>query len=538
MFSIDSFLKRELAGIAFGSTGVVIVEQSSGKIKNFLSLPYPVQDDPNAPARPFASEDIFSIFGGKEEELAAFLQKLIRDSKVDVSNVVVSLPPKDLIVRFFEMPNLPKSEVMAGITFEMKKYIPFKIEELAFDFQYRLRPKSNIIEVILCGMRQDPLDRYLNLLKTVNLSGASFEPGLFSLFRLLVVRNKINSQLSHVILDFDDMEANILIAEKGFPYFTRDIRLQASASGSVAEERESILFRLINEVRVSVDYYKRQFLKKDIDEMIIVSHKGFEGWEEHFTKELGIKATFVGLEDLLKINDLPPLMASYAAKAFGASLKAVRPSLVTLNLARSKEKSRGAMPAFAIPGISGEGLEETVLGFLKDFKGALAKGIGIGFLILVVGYGMAFSKIFPLEKEYAAAVVQQPPLLPGVDVSSLEGVQASESSLLSGERVMREEIDQYHPFYKRLIRLTEMMPDGVWLSSLTFMASPASLNLDCNAYAEEEKQRAGNINQFVMNLKEDEEFSSVFKTIELRSYRETSQGTYVFMKFSVDCRGD
>ena len=154
-----NLFKQDLSGIAFSSKGVVIVQQGGGKAKNYLSLPYPSFGDESSG---ILSDDIFEIFKDKEIELLAFMQKAIRDSRLDTRDVVVALPPKDLIIRFFEMPNIPRSEVLAGINFEMKKYIPFKIEELAYDFQYRVKQKANIIEVILCGIRQAPLEKYVN----------------------------------------------------------------------------------------------------------------------------------------------------------------------------------------------------------------------------------------------------------------------------------------------------------------------------------------------------------------------------------------
>jgi Tfp pilus assembly PilM family ATPase len=196
---LANLLKREFAGIYFGAKCVSFVQMASGRIRNFLVQPYPVAQ--GVEARP--CEDIFEFFKDREMELIAFLQKGLRDSKMEATSAVISLPPKDLIIRFFEMPNIPRREIAAGINFEIKKYIPFKIEELAYDYQYNVKAKANIIEVILCGMKQAPLDSYSNLLQQVNFAAQAYEPGLFSLFRFLVVKGKINNQKSYVILEFN-----------------------------------------------------------------------------------------------------------------------------------------------------------------------------------------------------------------------------------------------------------------------------------------------------------------------------------------------
>ncbi|OIO35824.1 MAG: hypothetical protein AUJ74_04990 [Candidatus Omnitrophica bacterium CG1_02_44_16] len=528
---LTNFFKKDIAGFFFSSKGVAIIQQAAGKIKNQLSVPYSIKSEETAGISP---EDIFELFKNKETEMIAFLQKVIRDSRIDTSSVVVALPPKDLIIRFFEMPNIPRPEVFAGINFEMKKYIPFKIEELAYDFQYRVKQKANIIEVVLCGIKQDPIDKYIGLFKQLNLNVVAFEPALFSLFRLLVIKNKILSTRSYVILEFDQQEANILIAEKGFPYFTRDIKIISTAAAVKEEEGfDAILFRLINEVRVSLDYYRRQFMKRDIDEMIVISNKSYSSWVDNFSKELGLKVSFVALNDLFKIKDVREEMLSDIAKAYGAALKIERPSLVTLNLGKTKEKDDKLALAAAAP--SGENLQILVTDFLKQSKVAIFKGLAAGFVIFLVAYGMSFSKLYPLEKQLVTVSVKQLPFLSGVDLSSLEGIQSSEKAFNEKQRDFSKLVGNNAFFYKKVLLLSRLMPAGVWLTGLDYSVDPPSLRLHCYSYDVDQKTRSENINKFILNLKGNIDFSRDMPSIELKSYREVNVGKAYYMQFDVIC---
>ena len=528
---LANFFRKDIAGLFFSSKGMVVIQQAAGKIKNQLGVPYPIKREDTTGV---SSDDIFELFKNKETEMIAFLQKAIRDSRIDTPNVVVALPPKDLIIRFFEMPNIPRSEVLAGINFEMKKYIPFKIEELAYDFQYRVKQKANIIEVILCGIKQDPIDKYIGLFRQLNLNVVAFEPALFSLFRLLVIKNKILSTKSYVILEFDQQEANILIAEKGFPYFTRDIKLISTAAAVKEEEGfDAILFRLINEIRVSLDYYRRQFMKGDIDEMIVISNKSYSSWVDNFSKELGLKVSFVALNDLFKIKDVREDMLSDIAKAYGAALRIERPSLVTLNLGKTKEKADKLALAAAAP--SGEDLQAFFTAFFKQSKAAILKGLAIGVAIFLVGYGMSFSKLFPLEKQLATASVKQLPFLPGVDLSSLESVQSSEMVFNEKRRDFSNLTDNNVFFYKKILLLSRLMPTGVWLTGLDYYANPPSLKFQCYSYDADQKMRSENINKFILNLKGSNDFSRDMPSIELKSYREVNAGKVYYMQFDVTC---
>ncbi|MFH0877910.1 MAG: pilus assembly protein PilM [Candidatus Omnitrophota bacterium] len=526
---LNMFAKKDLAGIYFSARGLVITQQKAGRVKTLLCLPYPGVEGETSGA---PSAEIFEIFKNREMEMIAFLQKALRDSKIDTQQIVVSLPPKDLIIRFFEMPNIPTSELVAGINFEMKKYIPFKIEELAFDFQYRIRQRANIIEVILCGMRQDPLDRYVNLFKQLNLTAVAFEPGLFSLFRLLVIKNKVSSQRSYVILEYDYPEANVLIVERGFPYFTRDIKLSAGWTGEPsAEEMENILFRLVNEVRVSLDYYRRQFLKKEIDEMLIVSGRSTQHWADQFNKELGVKVSFSDLGDLLKSKDVRQDMLSDTSKALGAALRVERPFLITLNL--SKVKVKGIEGPLQILVATFHDWLRIGMSSLKESKATLVKGFILAAAIMVVGYGYGFSKVFPLEKESRTVTVNQPPLLPEVDLTSLESIKASEAVFMAKERDFTQILKSLPVLYKKLEIFPRLMPQGIWLSNMDFSSVSGSWRLVCNSYWQDEKTMADNINVFVSNLKSSEEFQNIASSIDVTSVRQVQSQGLTYIQFDV-----
>lgn len=534
---LNDLFKKECPGIYFSQRGVSIVHQGMGKIKHSLSVPYPVFDETEKKG---ISEDIFEVFKNRPTELVAFLTKAFRDARVEGGDVVVSLPPKDLIIRFFEMPNIPKKEIVAGIKFEMKKYIPFRIEDVSYDFQFRIKKKANIIEVILCGIRMASLNRYVELFKHLNLNVVAYEPGLFSLFRLLVIKRVISNDKSCVVLDYSNDEANILIAQDGFPYFTRDLKIfpAIDKTSGLPGENDSVLYRLINEVRVSMDYYRRQFLKRDIDDLIIVAASEQPGWEQEFGKELGLNVVPVYLSNIMGLQEDQNMFLSDYSKAFGAAQRMVRGSLVTINLKRTEQSK----VSLAVTGITEEGILDIVTTFVEESKTSLIKGLIGGVIAFLIVFGIGFAKVFPLEKELSAVSVETTPLVPDVDMTNLDSIKASERSLFDKKKKFETLIEDYPFFHKKLVLLSEMMPEGVWLESFRYSLGPTSLFLTCSAYAEDEKDRSASIYKFVNNLKDNKEFTSDLPNIELVSYRENTyraEGTdtdIYYMNFEVKCR--
>ena len=137
------FKKKKTVGIFFSSQGVSIVEfAEKGKAKKYIFSPYPKDiTKPSDAATP--KDNIFNVFLDSDEEIVAFLSKCIRESRVDPENsdIVICIPNRDLIVRFFEIPPIPRKEISATIGFEIKKYIPFKMEDIAYDYQIHPQKK-------------------------------------------------------------------------------------------------------------------------------------------------------------------------------------------------------------------------------------------------------------------------------------------------------------------------------------------------------------------------------------------------------------
>jgi len=519
---------KDTAGVYFSSRGFVIVQQRGGKLQNFSCIPYPEA----IRAQSSGTEDIFQVFANNMVELVAFMQKALRDSHVDTRKIVVALPSKDLIIRFFEMPQIPKSEIVAGINFEMKKYVPFKVEDLSYDFQHRVRPRANILEVILCGMRREGLNRYQNLFKQLSLDVVAFEPSLFSLFRLLAVRGKISSNKSYVILEVDEDEADILIVDKGFPYFTRDIRLVGVGRSSGGQkDAEGMLDRLVNEVRVSMDYFRRQFMKKDVDEMLILAREGAKEWGEHFHRELGLKAQVVAANDFFAGKDVPDDMIFDVFKACGAASRHLRSSLITLNLAKP-EKSDTMANVFG--GLQNQNAEQALINFVQDSKDSLVKGGIIGAILMAVGYGIGFSKLYPLEKDLMAKTVVQPPFLPGVDLSTKESIEQSESNLISKKKSWGDAIKSTEA-QDVVIRIARLLPRGVWALRIYHNIENEYLELECASYDAEPRRRLDLMNTFLAQLNEDERFGDIFTHIELVSYREKKAKDTIYLAFKVVC---
>ena len=127
---------RSILGIYFGIKTISIVETQNKKIINSLKIPRE------------------AVSGGELEEkvpeeikLVALIKNELRNAGIETKDTAITIPGNDLIIRSFEMNLLPREELLTAVTFEAKKYIPFKTEDLISDFQLKTdtRNKKNLV---------------------------------------------------------------------------------------------------------------------------------------------------------------------------------------------------------------------------------------------------------------------------------------------------------------------------------------------------------------------------------------------------------
>jgi type IV pilus assembly protein PilM len=139
--------------IYFGPKAISLVESEGKKIINNILVPQ--------------TTVISSSFEEKvpdEIKIATLLKDELRKKNIETKQANIILPGKDLIIRTFHMPVLPPSELFNAVRFEAKKYIPFKIEELVCDFQFRLDKSNRKNFVLFVGIKKEILDKYMSIL--------------------------------------------------------------------------------------------------------------------------------------------------------------------------------------------------------------------------------------------------------------------------------------------------------------------------------------------------------------------------------------
>lgn len=158
-------LSSKVFGLDIGdlSLKIVLLEKKKNKIR-LISY-----GEKAIPLGYFAAGEI-----KKEIEIAKIIKDFVKQQKISTPYVVSVLPETKTFIKTFETVPSEKANLQETIKKEIELYVPFKIEEVYFDWKIVSR-ESNKIKVLVGVAPKNIVDSYLHLLKMAGLKPLSLE---------------------------------------------------------------------------------------------------------------------------------------------------------------------------------------------------------------------------------------------------------------------------------------------------------------------------------------------------------------------------
>lgn len=468
----------------------------------------------------------------KTAAILSFLKDQIRKSNITAKDVTICLSGKDLIIRTFEMPMMPREELSSAINFEVKKYIPFKVEDLISDSQVQFDKKNHTNLVLFVGIKKETLEKYVSILNQIGIKVGAIEYPAFSITRCLKLSGSSDKGIVGIlIMDLKgEDEVNFTISENGYPLFSRDIVL-SDVHGYMEKVEEAsivkILEKLKTEIRVSLDYYHRKFPNKTAKKICIVSGPEFQAEVKLAMSEIGLSIQFI---DLSKYIDKTASYSLGVIKAYSAALSKTAKTKIKINLLSAKERARAPVKEKA--------LQEELVSFFKDLRPD-SRVIMLCLLIFAGVFGFGVYRINPLNEELNRikdAQIKIPKI--GLDVSykDLAVIDSENKKKLEAlDSLIKKEVY----FTDSLNAVPKAVSGGLWLTNLSFnkqQERDAHIVLDGIVYLEDKDKEFEAVNEFRSNLADNPAFNKYFKKIFVTTIDRRNMEGIVVTNFSIECK--
>lgn len=449
-----------------------------------------------------SSFNFSSLEGEKTEYLdenlrwGALIRKTLRDAKVDEKEIYLSLADRDFIVRSIELPLMNKKEIESSLVYEVEKYIPFKAEELVWDYQYIRLVKKKKINVSFVGIRKSNLDKIKEVIKRLELKDLAIEPSCVSLARLLKTVKEIKNYKNFALLDLTSQETYLTFFHEDLPIFNRYLNIK---------EKEGTLDfdSFIEGVSFSFQYFCREFKGYNLDKLFILS------------SEVEIKKVIDSLKENLSLDVLQIFPDSLTfhknssvenAKALGATERD-----------ESSYKFKPVLKSIKESAVSGAAAIDSV-----DWKGGLLSMVGAGVVIIYFITSFVFNNYLGLEEsqlEKKEANLSLPQELQNNDWQNLDPILEKQRQNIRTLKDIKKE-RKYFADLLTVLSDNNVLPNQLWLDSLKITKRGQknyNINITGYIYRDDDYQERSGVNQFTENLKQSSVVNSLFNSVELKS---------------------
>jgi len=459
-------------------------------------------------AAPLASKISKEKTGEKtrDDYVVEAIQRVFRDNNVKPGNVVTAISSEETMVRYFQMPKIPKQEWSSAINFEAKRYIPFRMEDVASDFQViKGSPSDSSMDVVFAAVKQKAIADFVSLIERAGVKPVIVEPSPFSLIRAFNAAEQISSKINTAVVNINTNSANITILRNSVPYIIRDIPLDESAPGD--DSLDPVFEKLLSEIRLSFDFYEKQFPSEVIDKIIIYSQLPLENWHELVGKELQIPIE-VG-DPLRGVRIKKDIVPPKLAIAFGLALRGLSETFIGVNLCKER------MLVYKHKEI-----------FLRTaFLEASA-----AILLLIILRVLCMRMIAPLPSELDRTLSERPKIEVNIKDNSIDVLERMKNKMEAKRHLMENIILSRTYFTDRLVELAELIPEDVWLTEIDFEekidkknVSEISRRLSLRGYCiiGENKNEADTVNNFLIDLKQSTAVQNGMTKADIVSVKKT-----------------
>jgi len=520
---------KKSLGVYFGGNYLSIAEVANKKLFQFFNSPHNLSE----------SEGVQPQNIPDEIKLTAVIQKSLRDRKIESTDVTLSLRIKDIILRSFFIPWMTTNEVKGVVEFEINRYIPFKLDELAYTYHSTTitEDKTKRIRILFVAIRKDILEKYCAVLEQSNLKVIAIEPEPLSLIRLLTFKKFFQLTQTTAIIHAENKEGAIIIVEDGVPQFIREFRLGIPSVTNMGLDYEGIKSRLFNEIRISLDYYSRQHTQSKIDKILFLSSIPAEV-TENLGKDLGLASASLNAHSVLEIKEETPLGT---LNAFGAGLKKSVAVTAHIDLSKSRQKEKEAEEEFVPKPINLTRIAQV---------GAVCAGI---FLIVFL---FSFQKTSSYQAKLSQLAQRQGPY----EALSIEEINKKRDDTIKKLGIYKN-VNLRTDVAYFLKRIPELLPQGAWLTNLSIdysdialtlsdadkqkktgkdldkMRAKAKINImmDGYIYADDINEQINLANRLPAGFKSDQNFFNYFQEAKLLSVRKENLAdqTVTFFQISL-----
>lgn len=507
----ETMKKKRKLGIYIGNDGMAFAEVEGRNIISSRFLTFSALEE-EISAEEFTSQI----------KIGAMLQRGLRELKTELKSAHIGLSDKDSIFRFLNLPFMRKKELELALPLEAEKYIPFKTNEIIWDYKAKNIMRERKMEVAFAGIKRQQVNEIKDIFKEAGIAINSVESSSFATIGTLFFLNIISKKdKNFVVFLLSQREGEINIFSDNFPYFCRYAKIPTDEEGNLNT------IRLIDELRLTLDYYRREVGKENLEKLFIVGAKSDLDSFTTVSTELNITTERIVIEDIFAERKIFTLQEF---KAFSLSLRDVRRPLLKFNFLKEEKIIKPKIPVVPAPLKA-----EEITWNLKPLLGVLGVGALLFLGVLFVYSQKETQNIIQLRKlEKHLQGLAFSHMVSSLSLDDLEAKNAELDNILNQAKKNISIPKDTVPF---ISLIGESVSDGMWFDEVKLERGwdlkNISLSIRGSIYLNDATAERESLSKFITALKSSVLIRSHRLRVVLKSKEQRTNKGYEITVFEV-----
>ncbi|UCG34926.1 MAG: pilus assembly protein PilM [Candidatus Omnitrophota bacterium] len=428
----------------------------------------------------------------------ALVNRVLKEMGGEEKEIYISVADRDFIFRSLELPFMKgRKEIESSLTFEIEKHIPFKLEELRWDYDYTASSRDKKVNLSFVGMKTDSFNKTQEVVTYLGFSPRVIEPSSISLVRILKRSKKFAHFENFVLLDFTLSEAYLTFFYQNLPIFSNYLEVPQ-------EEGNIRLDKFIDLINLSFQYFQKEHKFFIPQKILAIGNFIEDSFEAALSKDLQREVEVVHPKYVEE--NVPSFVENL--KALGVTERETSSYRFNPVLLSSGERAKQVQ----VP-VKEEAAEVIPLKTKLLASLALA-GLIISIATVMLTYGRYSALSSRLKKEEQRLAL--PASYKNLSLAQIDDVLEKRQEAINS---LRRTLARPRTVASFLKRIGFVIPQGVWLEKLEVALRQEKYQgkLAGYSYGEDSYKERLKLDEFISNLQRDEILKSLFSDVRVIS---------------------
>ena len=166
------------------------------------------------------------------EAVSSRLAALFTEESLISKNVRIAFKGQGTVIRILTFPQMKKEDFASAIRYEVEKYVPFKPDEIVFDFQILNenidRGGARIMKVLIAAVKKTDIYQMLKIFQNADLNVGFVGVGALAVCNFIEVISQKSQENSVGFLDMGWETTTVGVLRRGTVNFIREISFGGS----------------------------------------------------------------------------------------------------------------------------------------------------------------------------------------------------------------------------------------------------------------------------------------------------------------------